>query len=195
MSDAMSARAENTYRRHRLTVADYHRMGEAGVFAADARVELIEGEVIDMAPIGSRHARAVNYLTTHLVEAVRRSAVVAVQNPVDLEKHTEVQPDVAVLRMRADLYGISHPRPKDVLLIIEVADTTVRYDLDVKLPLYARAGVPEVWIVDLEVGVLRLFRDPAGGDYREKQELGGVGAVAIPDLPSATIDLSGLFEI
>jgi Uma2 family endonuclease len=99
----MSARAENTYRRHRLTVADYHRMGEAGVFAHDARVELIEGQVIDMAPIGSRHARAVNYFTMHLVEAVRRSAVVAVQNPVTLDEHTEVQPDVAVLRMRADL--------------------------------------------------------------------------------------------
>jgi Uma2 family endonuclease len=191
----MSARAGNTYRRHRLTIADYHRMGETGVLAHDARVELIEGEVIDMAPIGSRHARAVNYLNMHLVEAVRRSAVVAVQNPVDLEEHTEVQPDVAVLRVRADLYGISHPRPRDVLLIIEVADTTVRYDLDIKLPLYARAGVPEVWIVDLEVGVLRLFRHPAGGNYQEKQELGGVGAVAIPHLPPATIDLSGLFEV
>src|SRR5512147_2890275 len=117
MSDVMCARAEDTYRRrHRLTVADYHRMGEAGVFAPDARVELIEGEVIDMAPIGSRHARTVNYLTMHLVEAARRSAVVAVQNPVDLDEHTEVQPDVAVLRMRADLYGIGHPRPRDVLL-------------------------------------------------------------------------------
>jgi Uma2 family endonuclease len=170
-------------------------MGEAGVFAPDARIELIEGGLVDMAPIGSRHARTVNYLTMHIVEAVRRSAVVAVQNPVDLDEHTEVQPDVAMLRMRADLYGISHPRPGDVLLIIEVADTTVRYDLDVKLPLYARAGIPEVWVVDLEVGVLRIFRDPAGGDYREKQELGSVGAVAIPHLPSATIDLSGLFEV
>jgi Uma2 family endonuclease len=195
MSDVMSARAESTYRRHRLTVADYHRMGEVGVFAHDARVELIEGEVIDMAPIGSRHARAVNYFTMHLVEALQRSAVVAVQNPVALDEHTEVQPDVAVLRMRADLYGISHPRPRDVLLIIEVADTTVRYDLDVKLPLYARAGIAEVWVVDLEVGVLRLFRDPGGGDYREKQELGRVGAMAIPHLPAATIDLSGLFEV
>ena len=195
MRDVMSARAESTYRRHRLTIADYHRMGEAGVFAHDARVELIEGEVIDMAPIGSRHARAVNYLNMHLVEAVRRSAVVAVQNPVALDEHTEVQPDVAVLRMRADLYGISHPRPRDVLLVIEVADTTVRYDLDIKLPLYARAGIPEVWVVDLEIGVLRLFRDPAGADYRQKQEVGGLGAVAIPHLPSGTIDLSGLFEI
>src|SRR5512147_87129 len=159
MRDVMSARAENTYRRHRLTIADYHRMGEAGVFAHDARVELIEGEVIDMPPIGSRHARAVNYLNMHLVEAVRRSAVVAVQNPVTLDEHTEVQPYVAVLRIRADLYGISHPRPGDVLLVIEVADTSVRYDLDVKWPLYARAGIPEVWVVDLEVGVLRLFRD------------------------------------
>jgi Uma2 family endonuclease len=102
---------------------------------------------------------------------------------------------VAVLRMRADLYGISHPRPGDVLLVIEVADTTVRYDLDVKLPLYARAGIPEVWVVDLDVGVLRIFRDPAGGNYREKQEPGRVGAVAIPYLPSATIDLSGLFKV
>jgi Uma2 family endonuclease len=190
----MSAIAEKLYRIHRFSVADYNRLGEVGLLTEDDRVELIEGEIIDMPPIGSRHARAVNYLNMHLVEAVRRSAVVAVQNPVALDEHTEVQPDVAVLRMRADLYGVSHPRPRDVLLIIEVADTTVRYDLDIQLPLYARAGIAEVWVVDLEVGVLRLFRDPGVGEYREKQELGRRGAMAIPHIPAATIDLSGLFE-
>ena len=189
----MSARAENAYRRHRLTVADYHRMGEAGVFAPDARVELIEGEVIDMAPIGSRHARAVNYLNMQLVEAVRRSAVVAVQNPVSLEEHTEVQPDVAVLRMRADLYGISHPRPSDVLLVIEVSETTLRYDQEVKLRLYARAGIPEVWIVDLESSVLLVYTQPDREIYGERQELSAPGVLAPSALPEAAIDLSALF--
>ena len=191
----MSAIAETPYRIHRFSVADYNRLGEVGLLTEDDRVELIEGEIIDMPPIGSRHAGTVDFLSDRLFAAVEGRAIVRVQNPIVLDDFSEPQPDITLLRPRDDFYTRCHPRPGDVLLVIEVAETTLRCDLDVKLALYARAGVPEVWIVDLEMGVLRLFRDPGGGDYRERQEPGKGGAVAIPHLPSATIDLSGLFEV
>jgi Uma2 family endonuclease len=193
MSFAMSARAENTYRRHRLTVADYHRMGEAGVFAHDARVELIEGEVIDMAPIGSRHAGTVSFLIARFGACLGEHGIVWPQNPVVLDLHSEPQPDLAILRPRGDFYRLSHPRPNDVLLLIEVSEATLRYDQEVKLRLYARAGVPEVWIVDLESSVLLIYTKPAGEEYGERQELGAPGVLAPSALPEAAIDLSTLF--
>jgi Uma2 family endonuclease len=193
MSDVMSARAENAYRRHRLTVADYHRMGEAGVFAHDARVELIEGEVIDMAPIGSRHAGTVSFLIARFGVCLGGHGILWPQNPVVLDFHSEPQPDIAILRPRGDFYRLSHPRPKDVLVVIEVSETTLRYDQEVKLPLYARAGVPEVWIVDLENSVLLVYTEPDGEIYGQRLELSAPGVLAPSTLPEVAIDLSALF--
>jgi Uma2 family endonuclease len=192
MSDLMSARAE-TYRRHRLTIVDYHRMGEAGVLAHDARVELIEGEVIDMAPIGSRHAGTVSFLITRFGACLGEHGIVWAQNPVVLDFHSEPQPDIAILRPRGDFYRLSHPRPTDILLLIEVSDTTLRYDQEVKLRLYARAGIPEVWIVDLESSVLLVYTEPDREIYGERQELSAPGVLAPSALPEAAIDLSALF--
>ena len=189
----MSARAENTYRRHRLTVADYHRMGEAGVFAHDARVELIEGEVIDMAPIGSRHAGTVSFLIARFGACLGRHGILWAQNPVVLDSHSEPQPDLAILRPRGDFYRLSHPRPNDVLLLIEVSETTLRYEQEVKLQLYAHAGIPEVWIVDLESSVLLVYTQPGGEAYGERQEISAPSVLAPSALPEAVIDLSTLF--
>ncbi|MCE2487883.1 MAG: Uma2 family endonuclease [Desulfurellaceae bacterium] len=131
---------------HRLSADDYHKMGEAGIFDHADRVELIEGRLIDMAPIGSDHAGQLNAV---LNRAFARLALVSPQNPIRLSEHSEPQPDFAILRLRADFYRTSHPQPSDVLLVIEVADTSIRHDREVKIPLYARHGIPEVWLLDL----------------------------------------------
>jgi Uma2 family endonuclease len=129
-------------KRRRFTVHDYHRMGEAGILHEDDRVELIEGEIVEMAAIGTRHFSCVNRLNRLLVMSVGDEAVISVQNPVRLNEHTELQPDLAVIRARD--YRESLPEPDDVLLLIEVSDTTLAYDRGVKLPLYAKAGITEV---------------------------------------------------
>ena len=152
-------------RRHKLDVVQYHRMGEAGVFEGNERVELIEGEVVEMAPIGDRHAGTTNRLTALLVKAAGGRAVVAVGNPVRLDRYNEPQPDFALLRPRADFYASSKPAPADTLLLIEVAESSLRYDRKVKLPLYARHGVPELWIVDVEGGTVDVCREPAADGY------------------------------
>lgn len=145
---------------HRLSVDDYHRMGRAGIFDHDERLELIEGRLIDMAPIGSDHAGKVIQLNAVLNRAFARLALVSPQNPIRLSEHSEPQPDFAVLRPRADFYRTAHPQPPDVLLVIEVADTSVRYDREVKIPLYARHGIPEVWLLDLHNTRLEIYRRP-----------------------------------
>ncbi len=176
--------------RHRLTVADYYRMGEAGVFAPNARVELIEGEVIDMAPIGTRHAATVARLNRAASMAVGTKAIVSVQNPLRLGELSEPEPDLMLLKPRADFYADAHPTAADVLLLIEVADTSARYDREIKLPLYARHGVPEVWIVDLEARLLRFHRAPAGEAYGQSSTTASPGRTAIAALPGVEIDLA-----
>src|SRR5579862_9904434 len=135
--------------RRPLTVAEYHRMGEVGILTEDDRVELIEGELIAMSPIGSEHSGTVNALTHTLVLAVEDRAVVAVQNPVQLDDLSEPRPDFALLKPRDDYYRRSTPRPDDVLLLIEVADSSLAYDRNVKRSLYAWHGIPEFWIVNI----------------------------------------------
>ncbi len=155
-------------RRHKLDVDAYYQMAEAGILGEDDRVELIDGEVIDMAPIGQDHAAMVGSLNQALVLAFAGRAIVWPQNPIRLNRLNEPQPDFAVLRPRADFYRTGErPGPADVLLLIEVADSSLRFDRDVKLPLYARAGIPEVWIVDLKRRVLLAHRVPCEDGFGE----------------------------
>jgi Uma2 family endonuclease len=190
----MSIIAEIPYRTHRFSVADYNRLGEVGLLTEDDRVELIEGEIIEMAPIGSRHAGTVDFLTARLFAAAQGLAMIRVQSPIVLDDFSEPQPDVAVLLPRADFYRHSHPRPGDVLLVIEVAETTLSYDREKKLPLYANAGVPEVWIVDVAQAALHAFRLPAGDRYETEQVVVAPTTMTIAMLPETVVDLSGLFE-
>ena len=169
--------------RRRFTVHDYHRMGEAGILHEDDRVELIEGEIVEMAAIGTRHFTCVNQLNRLLVRGVGDAAIVSVQNPVRLDEHTEPQPDLTVLRVRD--YRESLPTSEDVLLLIELSDTTLAYDRNVKLPLYARAGIQEVWIVDLLGGIIERHANPSGDGYRDvkrarREET--IEATALPEL-------------
>lgn len=177
--------------KHRITVHDYHRMGEAGVLAPDARTELIEGEILDMAPIGSRHASVVNRLTSLFVPAVGARAIVQVQGPVRLGDLSEPEPDIALLRPREDYYRDALPGAQDVLLLVEVADTTQRFDRRVKVPLYSHHGVPEVWVIDLENALVHFHRRPGGGTYADISATERPGFAPVAALPGVAIDLSG----
>jgi Uma2 family endonuclease len=178
--------------RRRFTVHDYHRMGEAGILHEDDRVELIEGEIVEMAAIGTRHFACVNGLTRLLVRSVGDEAIVSVQNPVRLNERTEPQPDLTVIRPRD--YRLSLPGPEDVLLLIEVSDTTLTYDRGVKLPLYARAGIREVWIVDLSGEVIERHTDPSGYSYRHTERVPRgewIESSTLPDLALTAEDVLG----
>lgn len=181
-------------RRHRITADEYQRLGQVQFFAPDARVELIEGEVIDMAPIGTRHWSAVNRLHALFAAAFGARVIVASQSSLRLGTHSEPEPDLGVYRPRADFYASALPTAADTLLLVEVAESSARYDREIKLPLYARHGVPEYWIVDLDADMLRMYRHPQGDQYAEVTETATPGIAAIAALPGVTLDLTGLFE-
>ena len=155
-------RAAMTY--HRWSVKEYHQMARSGLLDETDRVELIEGELIDTAPIGSKHAFRVDRFSRALQLAAGKAFLVRVQNPILLDEHSEPQPDIAVVKDRN--YAEAHPGADDVLLIVEVSDTTLDYDRDVKLLLYARHGIPEVWLLDVNAAELTVYREPAEGQYR-----------------------------
>ena len=153
-------------KRRRFNVDEYEQMGRAGILGEDDRVELLDGEIVEMTPIGLRHADCVNRLARSLVLTFDDVAVILVQNPIRLSDRSEPQPDLALVHRRAGLYASSHPRPSDILLIVEVADTSIESDRRVKVPLYARGGIPEVWLVDLNQDTVTAYRDPRRGGYR-----------------------------
>ena len=189
----MSSPALDLYQRHRLTVHDFHRMGEAGILPVEGRMELIQGEIIDMAPIGSRHAAIVNRANLLFVQAVAGRAIVSVQNPIILGEHSEPEPDLALIQPREDFYALALPRADEVLLIVEVADTTLRYDREIKIPLYARHGIPEVWLIDVEGRALTVFETPADGRYRDERRVRPLSGLVPKALPGVEVDLSRLF--
>jgi len=185
---------EDLPRRHRITVHEYHRMAEVGLLAPDARVELIEGEIIDMAPIGDPHRSTVMRLDRLLQRAVGDQALILCQASIRLGRYSEPEPDLAVLRARADYYRSAPPAAADTLLVIEVSDTTLRYDRHTKVPFYARYGVPEVWLADLPNLTVHFFRGLSGERYTDESATNTPGITALPGLPDAKIDLSSLFE-
>ena len=153
--------------KHHFTVSEYERMGETGIFAPDARLELIEGQIIEMSPTGSRHAACVKLLSRILNRMVGDEIIVSTQDPIRLSDFSEPQPDVSLLKYRADFYRSAHPRPEDVLLVIEVAETTVQFDRRVKMPLYARAGIAEALLFNLPEDQVEYFARPEMGAYQD----------------------------
>lgn len=153
---------------HHFSIADYHRMGEAGIFEGQ-RVELLRGKIVDMSPINSNHAGMVKRLMRLLSSLLDASYILSVQDPISIGQDSEPQPDLAVLKFREDFYSRAHPTPEDTLLIIEVADTSLAKDQKVKLPLYASAGIPEVWIVNLPGQQMERYRQPAQERYTDIQ--------------------------
>lgn len=148
-----------------FTVDEYHAIAAAGIFERE-RVELVEGEVVAMAANGSRHSACVTRLTALILGRVGDSAIVRVQEPLRLSDRTELEPDIAIVRRRQDYYATAHPSAADTLLAIEVAESSLAYDRDVKLPLYAGAGVPEAWLVDLAKRQVRVLTEPSVEGYR-----------------------------
>jgi Uma2 family endonuclease len=190
METRAETREQARVTRRRFTVHEYHRMAEVGILHEDDRVELIEGELIEMAAIGTRHFTCVNGLNRFLVRSVGDEAIVSVQNPVRLDEYGEPQPDLAVIRTRD--YRESLPMPEDVLLLIEVSDTTLAYDRGVKLPMYARKGIREAWIVDLNAGAVERHTEPSGNCYRLTARAGRGEALASTALPKVVITVDAV---
>lgn len=178
--------------KHYFTVSEYERMGQTGVLAPDARVELIEGEIIEMSPIGSRHAACVNLLTKILNKQLGDNAIVSTQAPIRLDDFSEPQPDIALLKFRQDFYREAHPQPQDVRLVIEVSDTTVDQDRHVKMPLYARAGIPEALIVNLPDEQLECYAQPEAGSYRNTRILKSGDTFESSTVPAMSLDVAAI---
>jgi Uma2 family endonuclease len=189
----MSQTAVDPPRRHRLSVADYYRMAEVGILAPDARVELIDGEIIDMAPIGSRHNATVNRLAEILKSAAGDTVIVQAQGSISLGAFSEPEPDIALLRRRGDFYWSAQPGAADIVLIVEVAGSSLAYDRDVKVPLYARHGIPEVWLIDIETQRLKRYREPSRNGYALADEPDIRLPLPIASIASALTDLRALF--
>lgn len=180
--------------RRRFTVDDYHRMGEVGILSPTDRVELIDGEIVSMTPIGPRHGASVDRTNRVLVTAVGTSAIVRVQGSVRLDLFHEPEPDIVLLRPRADFYASAHPGAADILLIIEFAESSIDYDRDIKRRVYAKAGVVEYWLVDLNEDVVHVHADPSNAVYRSVTSYRRGQFLTPRSLPSgviSTLDLLG----
>jgi Uma2 family endonuclease len=187
----MSAQTETWPRPHRLTVDEYYRMAEVGLLSPGDRTELIEGEIIDMPPIGPTHASVVVLLTKRLVRMAGDAVEVRAQQPVRFMPRSEPQPDFALVVAKPGRYRETHPIASDVLLLIEVSDSTLRFDLDVKARLYAKHGVREYWVVDLVHNRVWRHRRPKGQQYTEREEI-ETGVLELPD-GLGTIAVAELF--
>jgi MEMO1 family protein len=179
--------------RHQVTVDEFERMVEADVFAPDERLELIDGEIIDMSPIGSPHQACIDRLTRWFAPlTASERAVLRVQGVIRVSERSQPQPDVALLRPRDDMYEKAHPNPEDVLLLVEVADSSIRHDRWIKLPLYATAGVPEAWLVDLNWGVVDIATDPSPHGYARVVQARSSDTIAPTAFPDITIPVARL---
>ena len=180
--------------RRRFTVAEYHRMGETGILRPDERVELIDGDVVQMPPIGDWHQESVDRATELFVQRFADVARVRIQGPTTLDDYSEPQPDVMLLRRRPGFYASGHPAPSDVLLAIEISDTSARYDRRVKARLYARHSIPEMWQADRHEDAVIVYREPGADGYGLVQTFRRgerLAALAFPDHAIAVTDILG----
>lgn len=184
---AMAVATKRLYTVRKFTVEEYYKLAEVGILSEDDRVELIEGEIVVHSPIGSRHAACVKRLNALFSSRAQNKAIVSVQDPIRLSEHSEPQPDLALLKPHPDFYAEEHPSPQDVLLIIEVTETSLEYDKSVKLPLYAKHGIPEVWLVDLAQGRMEVHRKPQGERYMSAQKFKRDQTIAPEALPEVKL--------
>lgn len=180
---------------HDITVEDYYRMAEAGAFAPDARVELLDGQIFDMLPIGPFHANSVRRFVNFFAQLSRGRWLVDVQNPVRLDNRSEPQPDFVLLRPLDEEYALRHPTPDDVYLLVEVADSSVRYDRGQKLVAYAKAGIKEYWIVNLVDRVVEVYRSPdSAGVYGLTTKKHNADLIAPEAFPDAAVSVAELLS-
>lgn len=183
--------------RHRFTVDEYHRMIEAGILTEDDRVELIGGEVVQLSAMGARHAMSLAYLDDELRGLLAGSAQVRAQLPVTIPEYDEPEPDIAIVRPRLDRYRERHPQPEDILLVIEVSDTSLDADLREKLPMYARTGIPEAWIVNLPRQRVERYTDPEAmsGAYRTMERFRPSQQIASVMLPGVVLAVAEILGV
>jgi Uma2 family endonuclease len=178
----------------KFSTSQYHQMIETGILTESDRVELIRGEIVEMAAIGRRHASCVNRLVRVCTQLLGDRVILSPQNPIELSDRSEPQPDIALLHPRDDFYESGHPQPSDVFLLIEVADTTIETDREIKIPLYAEANIPELWIVNLNEQCIEVYRHPSGGEYGTVQTFRrgeSLSILAFPEWAIAVDDLLG----
>lgn len=180
------------YVQRKYSVDEYYRMSEVGILPPGKRTELLNGEIILMAAIGSKHASCVDGFTDEFAVALSGRARTRIQNPISLNNHWELQPDIEVVRLAS--YADAHPRPRDVLLLIEVADTTVGYDRRYKLPAYARAGIPETWLADVNTQMVKVHTEPRHGVYTNEREVGLGGVLSPTAFPDVRIAVQDVFR-
>lgn len=180
------------YQKHFFKVDEYYQMADVGLLCPDHRVELIEGEIVEMSPVGCTHAGTVDRSSTFLHRKLGDAVQVRVQNPVRLSDFSEPQPDIALLKPRKDFYCTSHPGPGDVSVVIEVADTSVNYDRNVKLPLYARGGIPEAWLMVLPKDLIEVYSQPKNGKYQKVQRLKRGKTLVSPTIPGLSCRVEDL---
>jgi Uma2 family endonuclease len=184
---------ESAATRRRFTRKEYHRMAEAGILGEDDRVELIRGEIVEMSPIGPRHAAFVDNLNRLLARRLPDDAIVRVQGPVALADDTEPQPDLTVLRRRVVPYKDREAWAEDALLVIEVAESSLAYDRSTKQRLYAEAGIPEYWVVDGAAEGVEVQRDPGPEGYRDIRQLTAPATLALLAFPDVTLTTAEIF--
>jgi Uma2 family endonuclease len=180
--------------RHRFTVAEYYRMAETGILQSDARVELLDGEIIDMSPIGPFHGGVTGFLNVFFAETARSRWITVGQIPVHLDDLSEPEPDLLLLKPRADFYRQRHAQPADVFLLIEISDTSLEKDQDIKLPLYAKAGIAECWIVNLNEETIEVYVEPNYAGYASKRVFGCADKVNPRAFPDAVLEVAKLFR-
>jgi Uma2 family endonuclease len=179
---------------HRFTTREYYRMAEIGVLRPEERVELLDGEIMDLSPISPPHASIVKRLNQHFGQKAKGRWLAAIQDPTHLDEHSEPQPDLMLLKVVADFYSSGHPKPAEVFLLIEVADSSLAYDREKKLPAYGRAGIPEVWIVNLEDGAVEVNREPHLNGYGSTTILRPGDKASPLAFPDATVDVAELLR-
>ena len=175
-----------------FSVADYYHLAEVGILDEDDRVELIDGEIVLMSPINVPHAYCVKALTREFYTTASEQAVISVQDPIHLSANSEPQPDIALLRPRDDMYAAAHPTPDDILLLVEVADSTIDKDRNEKLPRYAKAGVPEVWIASLPDDWVERYRNPVEGEYTDVRQFSRGERISPELLPDAELSVDDI---
>ena len=181
-----------TLKRRLLTVDEYHKMAEAGILKPDDKVELINGEIITTSPINSKHAGYVKRIIALFTKLVNDDTIISVRDPIRLNKHSEPEPDIAILKFRSDYYTETHPTPKDVILLIEVSDSSVNVDRSFKLPLYAKSGIQEFWIVNLKSNQIEVYKKPKGDAYEIEETYKKEKSIKLEQL-DALIDVAKIF--
>jgi len=181
--------------RHKFTVEQYHQMADSGILTQSDRVELIRGEIIEMSPIGTRHAACVMRLIALFSKKLSDRAIVNIQNPVALDDTSELQPDVTLLQPRQDFYESAHPQASDIFLIVEVADTTAKCDREIKIPLYAQENITEVWLVEINQQGIEVYRDPTANGYQAVQKFRPGQTLSIQAFPDVNLTVNEILGI